>query len=402
MNPGINPILNVFALEAETDRCFFPRLFRTITRLKRSGVAAVLLCGMVCFAAPVQIDFFYEPGCGECERIEAEVLPRLEKQFGHDCVFRRHDIGVESNFVYLLELESAAGFSGSERGYLVVGKRYVFGSQPDFEELVAAVEEVRCSGSASGERTARTESVVAERFRGFTLIAVLAAGLLDGINPCAISTLVFFMSLLAISKIRNRPLILLGVSYVLASFLTYLALGFGLFRVLHLFAGFKLIRSAIEWSFVAILLVFAGISFCDAVRFRKSRDGNDVILQLSTGMKQRIHGVMRRGLKTGHLIFGGFSIGVLVTALESVCTGQVYVPTLVLILKNNAASGGRALGYLLAYNLMFVLPLIAVFAAVYRGLKTETLLSWSRRNVVVSKLLLALFFTAMALLLLRL
>jgi hypothetical protein len=48
--------------------------------------------------------------------------------------------------------------------------------------------------------------------------------------------------------------------------------------------------------------------------------------------------------------YAGLLIGVVVTALESVCTGQVYVPTLVLILKNNALAESRAWLYLLAYN----------------------------------------------------
>jgi len=53
---------------------------------------------------------------------------------------------------------------------------------------------------------------------------------------------------------------------------------------------------------------------------------------------------------------------------------------------------------LLLYNVLFVLPLVIVFIAVYFGLKTETLLLWSRRNVVVSKTLLGLLFILMALL----
>jgi len=154
----------------------------------------------------------------------------------------------------------------------------------------------------------------------------------------------------------------------------------------------------VEWAMIALLLLFAFLSFRDAIRFRKSYDGHDVTLQLSTGMKKRIHAVMRRGLKSGHLIVGGLFIGMLVTALESVCTGQVYVPTLVLILKNNALADSRAWIYLMAYNLLFVLPLVLVFIAAYFGLQTETLLCWSRRNVFVSKILLGLFFTGMALL----
>jgi len=364
----------------------------------------------------VLIEYFYEPGCHDCEQIESELLPKIKEQFGEACVIRAHDIGIETNFLYLLQLEDALEYKAPERIYLIVNKQFLFGPNPSHKEFLSLISDLFNVGQASSLSTVARSSPVHEqagslsyfgetdvsliryRFSGFTLSAVIVAGLLDGVNPCAISTLVFFISLLAVSKVRNRQLLLVGVSFCLASFLTYFALGFGLLRILHLFAGFKLIRKMIEWGMMLILLILAVFSFRDALRFRKTQDGHDVTLQLSKNMKERIHRVMRRGLKTEHLVFGGLFIGAGVTALESVCTGQVYVPTLVLILKNSAFSESRAWLYLLTYNLMFILPLILVFSLVYSGLRTETLLAWSRKNVVISKILLSLFFISLALL----
>lgn len=349
-------------------------------------------------AAPVKIDFFYEPGCHDCEQIEQNILPELTARFPGQCEILHRDIGVESNLLYMLKLEHVLNHPGPERSYLIVGKREIFGPRPELEKLFAAVER-QLAAEFSGPE-AVDGNVAEERFGEFTVGAVLIAGLLDGINPCAVSTLVFFMSLLAVSKVRKNRLFLLGVSYVTASFLTYLALGFGLFRALHLFAGFTAVRAALEWGMAAVLLLLAGLSLRDALRFRKSGRAADVTLQLSNGMKKRIHGIMRRGLGIHSIVLGGVVVGVAVTALESVCTGQVYVPTLILILKSSALAQARAWMLLILYNIMFILPLVAVFVAVYFGLRTETLLAWSRRNVVVSKLLLAAFFVLMAALIL--
>lgn len=352
-------------------------------------------------AVPVPIDFFYEPGCHDCERIEAEILPAIEERFPDGCIIRKYDIGIETNFIHLLELEDAIGHAGPDRAYLIVNRQVVFGPTPDLKGLFSVISNRVERGADSPVPGDAPEDIAEKRYGGFTLPAVIIAGLIDGINPCAISTLVFFMSLLAVSKVRNRQLLLLGVFFCLASFLTYLALGFGLLRVLHLFSGFTILRGAVEWGMTAILVVLAFLSFRDAFRFRKSRDAHDIRLQLSTGMKKRIHTVMRRGLKPGHLIIGGLFIGASVTALESVCTGQVYVPTLVLILKDNAFSESRAWLYLIAYNLMFIMPLVLIFIAVYFGIQTETLLRWSQKNVVLSKILLGLFFVLMALFILN-
>ena len=46
----------------------------------------------------------------------------------------------------------------------------------------------------------------------------------------------------------------------------------------------------------------------------------------------------------------------------------------------------------------FILPLALVLLLTYFGLKTETLLRWSRQNVVISKCLMGLFFLGLLLL----
>lgn len=360
-----------------------------------------LLCVGVQGARTVQIDFFYEPGCTVCERIEALILPELERRFAGAYELRARDIGMEAHFISLLELEHQTGYAGSERAYLAVHQQKMFGADLSAEDFFASVQSALEQDAVQNgpDVPASGSDLLKRRFNGFTLAAVIAAGLLDGINPCAISTLVFFMSLLAVSKVKPRNLVLLGLSFCTASFLTYLALGFGLFRVLHLFAGLLLIRRWIERILLSVLLVLAGLSFRDAVRFRRSRRSSDVTLQLSAGMKKRVHAIMRRGLGGTGIVLGGLFIGTFVTALESVCTGQVYVPVLVLILKESSYYELRAWLYLLVYNLMFVLPLAAVFISVYFGVRTETLLVWSRKNVVVSKILLGFLFVVMALLL---
>jgi cytochrome c biogenesis protein CcdA len=361
----------------------------------------LLFCGAL-RAAPVQLEFFYEPGCGECERIKAELFPEIEHRFGNTCLISPYDIGIESNFLYLLRLENKTGYAGQERAYLIVNQKHAFGASPDRGAVCTLISDLlnqppAAEGQPPGCAT-DDNSLIARRFGGFTLPAVMLAGLLDGINPCAISTLVFFMSLLAVSKVRNRQLLALGISFCLASFLTYLALGFGLLRSLYLFFGFTALRSAGEGIMSAALLILALLSFRDAIRFRKTGRAADVTLQLSSGMKKRIHEIMRRRIGSGRLVLGGLFTGAAVTALESVCTGQVYVPTLVLILKSSAYSEPRAWVLLLLYNGMFILPLVLIFTAVYSGLRTKTLLAWSRRNAVLSKFLLGLFFATAALL----
>lgn len=59
-------------------------------------------------------------------------------------------------------------------------------------------------------------------------------------------------------------------------------------------------------------------------------------------------------------------MGVAISALELVCTDQVYLPTITFV-TGVEEMRRHALSYLLLYNLGFVAPLLVVFALVYGG-----------------------------------
>ena len=103
----------------------------------------------------------------------------------------------------------------------------------------------------------------------------------------------------------------------------------------------------------------------------------------------------RRRLGWGGPVLGGLVTGAGVTVLESVCTGQSYIPVLNFMLREEGFDLMRFM-QLVAYNLCFVLPLIIVFVAFHRGVEIKTFIAWSKRNLVVAKILLGIFFLAMS------
>jgi len=219
----------------------------------------------------------------------------------------------------------------------------------------------------------------------------------DSINPCAISSLVFFMSLLSVAKIGARRMWLAGSSFVVGCFFTYLAIGFGLMKGLVFLSAFRWVNNVIELILISLMLVFAFLSFRDASRFHRTGRSETISLKLPAGLQSLIHRAMRAGLGRQNLVVGGLGIGVTVTLLESVCTGQVYVPALVMMLKSGGALLRPAL-YLVLYNVIFVLPLVVVLILTCRGMRTQALVEWSRNNVAISKILMGLLFLAMTVL----
>jgi hypothetical protein len=355
---------------------------------------------------PVVIDFFYEPGCPECQRVKEEILPVLESRFDGFYVLIWNDVGIASNVLKLVAYQAQLGTRDrNEPVSMVVDYTYSFHGINEIRRgLLAQVERsvevhLKPDWKPPAPIVARTDAggQVREAVKAagrFAWLAVVLGGLADGINPCAMSTLVFFMSLLAVAKVRGRGLVVMGVSFCLASFLVYTALGFGLLRVLHSVSAFPAIRKGINLVMLAALGLLAFLSFRDAWRFKRTGDARSVTLQLPDALKKRMHAVMRTRLKNSSLIAGGLLVGAIVTVIESVCTGQVYVPTLVVVIRSGQAST-REWGFLLLYNLMFIVPLVTVFVLAYLGLKTEALINWSRQNVVHSKIVLGSLFLAL-------
>ena len=98
---------------------------------------------------------------------------------------------------------------------------------------------------------------------------------------------------------------------------------------------------------------------------------------------------------------GALIIGFLVTLFEVVCTGQVYLPTIVFMLKDPTLKANAIL-YLMLYNLMFITPLIIVFRLAYFGVSSERFNSFAQKNVILSKALMTLLFIGLGILLLSL
>ena len=382
----------------------------------RAMAVCVVTASAASAAAPIVVDYFFEPGCAECEKIDTRILPALEAEFSGRYVLLKHDMGIETNVLGLLRLEKSLGVTNNTLNCMYVERRYPFyGFSAMQAGLLATMRELASRGGNTPAALTPTaplpqgsRTLALERVGGLTTSVVAIGGLLDGVNPCAISTLVFFMSLLAVARVRRRHLLAMGLAFCLASFVAYTALGFGLLRALHMLDGFLTLRRCLEIGMAGLLGVLAYLSFRDALRYGRSHDAHSVTLQLPKRVKVRIHAILREGVRMRSIALGGLVAGFAVTVLESVCTGQVYVPTLVFVIKHaSAASGGgdvtpglalRAWKWLLLYNAMFMVPLVTVFAVTYLGVRTNSLLSWSRRNVVASKVLLGLFFVCMGIL----
>ncbi|WP_148258423.1 hypothetical protein [Mahella australiensis] len=107
-----------------------------------------------------------------------------------------------------------------------------------------------------------------ERFEAFTPVGIALAGLLDGFNLCAVSMLLFFLSILVMSGRQNKELFLVGMSYIIGTFIAYFTIGIGLFKVGDIFKDAKAVMLAIYGLTIAMSIILAFFSFRDYISIK--------------------------------------------------------------------------------------------------------------------------------------
>ena len=316
---------------------------------------------------PVTVEFFFEPGCDSCQQVRSGVFPELERRYPGVYTLQERDIGIKSNYLVLVAYQDVLGAMGNEPVSMVVDGREFLAGLPGIQTGLfsaldrAVVRQLQKDSPAPAGGGISPEARLPHRLESFTLAAVSTAAVVDSINPCAMATLVFFMSLLSVARISIGRMWLAGLAFLAASFVTYVAIGFGFLGMLQFLHASPVMRLVLDLILAGVMLVFAFLSFRDAIRYRRSGQSGDIALKLPASLQNRIRRVMKTGLRKRSLVLGGLGVGAVVTVIESVCTGQVYVPTLVLMLKQGE-SVLRCAGYLLVYNVIFVLPLVVTLA----------------------------------------
>jgi cytochrome c biogenesis protein CcdA/thiol-disulfide isomerase/thioredoxin len=342
----------------------------------------------------INLYYFYQPGCKECSRIEI-LLTSLQSKWSHIKVYR-YDMFEDESKIFFEALAEYMDIPPSKRlvsPTILISTDYLIKKEITSQRLIALIKK-----NSSGSLRLDTldinhgEENIFRRFSQFSILGILFAGLLDGVNPCAFATLVFFVSYLVFIGRRRRDIILMAIFFIVAVFISYLAIGFGAYNLLRYLTEFALIARILFISFGILAIVLGILSLRDYFLARKG-EINKMILQLPLTIKKRIHKEIKEKTAVGGIIFGSLIAGFFISFLEFACTGQVYLPTITFMISR----GGlilKPLVALLAYNIMFITPLIviAVLATLFTTEKVAKLLE---KRIPTVKFITALLFFAL-------
>ena len=322
-------------------------------------------------AHPIHLLYFYQTGCTDCDRVQQD-LAYLQDKYPQLVVDSRN---VRDEVALAEWMGERAGVPALRRltaPTVFIGDDYLLEEKLDARSMEALIRQYSATGVAAvwgdweAEAGEEVQRSIADRFQGFGILTIALAGLVDGLNPCAFATLVFFVSYLTISGRKGREVLFVGGAFTLGVFLAYMAVGVGFYNVLGLL-GDVLTRLG-RWVYgltAAFCLVLAALSFADYLKARRGQVG-DMSLNLPHSLRMRINAVIRKSRQSRTFVAGAFVTGIVVSFLELACTGQVYLPTIIFVMSMPELRG-RALALLLLYNLLFILPLVVVFVLAYYG-----------------------------------
>ena len=367
------------------------------------GLEESATCGpedtVACEAPPtIWAAYFYEVGCQECSRAEYDI--RYAQSKYPQLLIAEYT--AQEDAALAEWLGARAGVPEKQRlatPALFVGDEVLIGTDITPEAIVALAEKYAPSGAErawADFNAEEGEQSIIERFRSFGVFTVVFAGLVDGLNPCAFATLVFFVSYLTLSGRKGREVLVVAAAFTLGVFLAYLVVGLGFYKVLDLLGD--LLMTLGRWVYGLTALLCAGLAVFSFLDFLKARHGEigDMALNLPHGLRMRINAIIRRGRKSQAFVAGAFVTGVVVSFLELACTGQVYLPTIIFVVSQPEMQV-RALLFLVLYNLLFILPLVVVFILVYYGSAgSKQLTRFLQERAAIVKLGMALLFAALA------
>ncbi len=182
---------------------------------------------------PIYIAFFERTGCKSCERVNF-ILRRFGNKYPtlkirHFNVEDKNDIELFESLCNLYDVPENKRLVAPS---IFVGKHYLIDKEITDRGLGKLITEYEMRGteepwkSAEKNRSSAKERLIA-RFKSLGVFTIISAGFIDGINPCAFTTIILFISYLVVTKRKKREIIYVGLAFSTAVFLTYF---FGWFR----------------------------------------------------------------------------------------------------------------------------------------------------------------------------
>ncbi len=214
-----------------------------------------------------------------------------------------------------------------------------------FSGKLAQIAAAACKDTAWTWGVQSVEKSFKQRLSFFWIM--LPAAISDSINPCAFAVMLLLLSTILSRHQSKRKTLFAWMLFSLAVFLSYLAMGVGLFSALAT-ANNTFVLKLIVWI-LGLLVWLANLK--DYFRYGK-RFVMEVPFSWRPKMQEMIHKVSSP--------FWAFVVGILVSLFLLPCSSGPYFTILWFLSSQERNLHLWWYIYLIVYNLIFILPMVAI------------------------------------------
>jgi cytochrome c biogenesis protein CcdA len=194
---------------------------------------------------------------------------------------------------------------------------------------------------------------------------VLISAILDSVHPCSFSILLITIAFLFGMQMSRKRILEIGGTYILGIFVSYLLIGLGILKVLHLFN-----TPHFMGKLGATILVLFGVVNLINWLFPK--------FPLKLKIPSISHTAMGRLMEKASFP-ATFGLGLLVGICQFPCMGGPYL--MIIGLLRDQVTYFTGFGYLVLYNLILAVPLTVVLWIAADKTIVEKVALWKKTNM---------------------
>jgi len=213
---------------------------------------------------------------------------------------------------------------------------------------------------------------------------VLASSLLDSVHPCSFSILLITIAFLFGLQMTRKKILQIGGVYIAGIFASYLLIGLGLLKVLHLFN-----TPHFMGKLGASLLILFGIINL-ANRFFPNMP---IRLSMPSFTKRPMAALMEKAS-----FAAAFGLGALVGICQFPCMGGPYLMVIGLLRDQMTYMAG--FWYLVLYNAVLIIPLVLVLWFSADKTVVDKMQEWKRDHLSRVRLIAGVLMIALGALIL--
>ncbi len=187
-----------------------------------------------------------------------------------------------------------------------------------------------------------------------------------------------------------------GLLFILGKFIAYFAIGTFSYHLVTSIGDTIIpgMRMAAQLIMAAAAIVMAVLHIRDFFLARQEKYGK-IQMQIPPKLRGVFHGMMKKlADHPGYFGIGCLLLGLLISAGEFLCTGQIYIASIIYAVQN--IGGPRVYLFFTLYVAAAVLPALAILLLLWRGKASFEVSETLRANMPRIRLAAGLFFLAFA------